>query len=55
MGESDEESSNYTESQVSERDEDEMSDDNTVQQNGSMIVIPNVEESDEHNISVAMK
>jgi hypothetical protein len=43
MGGSDDESSNYTESQVSERDDDNMSDMNTVQQNGSMIVIPNGE------------
>jgi hypothetical protein len=32
-----------------------MSDMNTVQQNGSMIVHPNVEADDEHNVSIAMK
>ena len=58
MGDSDEESSNYTESQVSERDEDALSDVNTVQQNGSMIMlpVPNPDGgSEENNISLAMK
>lgn len=40
MGDSDDESSNYTGSQVSEREDEFLSEDNTVQQNGSMIMMP---------------
>lgn len=56
MGDSDDESSNYTDSQVSEREEDNLSDVNTVQQNGSMIVLPNVEApSEDNSINVVPK
>jgi len=55
MGDSDDESSNYTESSVSEREEDNISEMATVHQNGSMIVVPNVDGLDDYNINVALK
>ena len=55
MGDSDDESSNYTESSVSEREDDNMSEMVTVQQHGSMIVVPNVDDLDEENTNVAFK
>lgn len=57
MGDSDDESSNYTGSQVSEREDEFLSEDNTVQQNGSMIMMPiqGEDELESSSFNVAIK
>ena len=60
MGDSDDESSNYTGSQQSEREEDEISDgDQTVNQNGSLVMMPIPNHTDvmseENSVNVPLK
>lgn len=60
MGDSDDESSNYTGSQPSEREGDEMSDgDATINQNGSLVMMPIPNHADvmseENSVNVALK